>query len=303
MPDNRQLAVLIWLAVAVVLIMLNHDLRRSMRSVIRSLLARKVVIVFIMMSAWVTGEILLARQISWWDRSMTASTAFWFVGTGLVLLLNTSKAAADSHFFRQSFLSAIKLSVLLSVFMNLFVLTLPAELLLQPMLVALLAMSVVASHKDEFKQVKIVVDGLIGVAFIGFITYEVFVIANDWNTLSPNWFAQGFLLPVWLTLGVLPFIYLAGVYSEYDASFLRTEWATGPRWGRRMALVASFGLRSHKLHSFVASSAHALSYPSSFVDARRAIVAARDGGVMSEVDVQETASVLKRSRHSADLGR
>ena len=287
MPNDRQLAVLIWLGVAAVLMLLKHDLRRSVRSVVRSMLARKVATVFVMMALWVAGELLLARRLSWWDTSMTTSTVFWFVGSGLVLFINTPKAAEEEHFFRSSFLTAIKLSVFLGVFMNLFVLYLPAELVLQVVLFFLFAMSAVASHKDEFKQVKKLVDALIGIALAGLVIYEVATIASNWRTISHSGLVWQFFLPVWLTLGLLPFIYLAGVYSEYELSFLRTEWTTGRRWGRRLALVTSFGLQSHKLHSFIGTSAHELS---SFADVRTAIRDTRDRDATDE-DVEETSSV------------
>ncbi len=271
MPNDRQLAVLIWLGVAAVFMLSNGDLRRSLRSMIRAVLARKIAIVFVTMMLWVAGELVIARRLSWWDTSMTTSTVFWLVGSGFVLFINTPKSAEEEHFFRRSFLTAVKLSVFLGAFMNLFVLNLPAELLLQLALFFLFAMSAVASHKDEFKQVNKLVDVIIGITVVGLVTYEITAIATHWSTISHSGLAWQFFLPVWLTLGLLPFIYLAGVYSEYELAFLRAEWTTGRHWGRRRALIASFGLQSHKLHLFIHSSAYRLSNTSSFSDAHRAI--------------------------------
>jgi len=271
MPNDRQLAVLIWLGVTLILMLLNHDLRGSLRSVARAVLARKVAIVFAIMTLWVVGELLIARRLSWWDASMTTSTVFWFVGSGFVLFINTPQSAEEEHFFRRSFLTTIKFSVFLGVFMNLFVLNLPAELFLQIALFFLFAMSAVASHKDEFKQVKKLIDALIAITLAGLVTYEITSIATKLSTLSHSGLAWQFFLPVWLALGLLPFIYIAGVYSEYELAFLRTEWTTGRRWGRRWALITSFGLKAHKLHAFMKSSAYRLSSASSFTDARRTI--------------------------------
>jgi hypothetical protein len=290
MPNDRQLAVLIWLGVATALVMLNHDLRKSLVSVLRAVLARKVATGFVMMTLWVAGEFLLARRLSWWDTDMTTSTIFWFVGSGFVLFINTPEAAEEEHFFRQNFFTAIKLSVFLDVFMNLFVLNLPAELMLQAASFFLFGMSVVTSHMDEFKQMKKLVDALIGIVLVGLVIYEVATIASAWSTVSHSGLVWQFFLPVWLTLGLLPYIYLAGVYSEYELAFLRTEWTTGRRWHRRLALVTSFGLQSHKLHSFIGTSTHELSVTSSFADARRAIQNVRDRDATAE-GVDETSSV------------
>jgi len=290
MPNDRQLAVLIWLGVAAVFMLVNGDLRRSLRSMIRAVLARKVAIVFVAMMLWVAGELVIARRLSWWDTSMTTSTVFWLVGSGFVLFINTPKSAEEEHFFRRSFLTAIKLSVFLGVFMNLFVLNLPAELLLQIALFLLFAMSAVASQKDEFQHVKKLVDVVIGITLVGLVTYEITSIATHWSTISHSGLAWQFFLPVWLTLGLLPFIYVAGVYSQYELAFLRAEWTTGLRWGRRWALVASFGLQSHKLHSYITSSAYRLLNTSSFSDARRAIRETPEDDSVDE-DVDEASSV------------
>jgi hypothetical protein len=276
MPNNRQLAALILLGVAAVLMLLHRDLRSSLRSVFRAFLAPKFALSLLLMTLWVAGEILVARRFSWWDTSMTTSTLFWFAGSGFVLFLNAPKASEKEHFFRRNFLTAIKLSVFLGVFMNLFVLSLPAELALQVGLFFLFGLSAVASHKDEFKQVKKLVDALIGISVVGLVAYEVATIISERNTLGHSGIAWQFFLPVWLTLGLLPFNYGAGVYSEYVLAFLRSEWGTGRSWGRRLALVVSFGLQSHKLHSFIGESAHDVANASSFADARRIIQETRD---------------------------
>jgi hypothetical protein len=284
MPNNRQLAVLILLAVAALPILMNRDLRRSSGSVVRSLLASNIAIVLTLMVLWVGGEILVAQRLSVWDKGMTTSTVFWFVGTGFVLFLNTPKATEDKHFFRRNLFTMIKLSFFLGFFMNLFVLNLPAELVLQVMLSFLVAISVVASHKDEFKLVKKLVDALLGLTFIGLIIYELAMIASNWISLGRSGVARQFFLPIWLTVGLLPFIYLAGVYSEYELAFLRTEWGTGRIWSRRMALLVCFGLQSHKLHIFIKDSAYHVAQSSSFADARRIIRQVPDHGDFGDVD-------------------
>lgn len=104
MPNNRQLAALILLGVAAVLMLLNRDLRSSLRSVFRAFPAPKFALSLLLMTLWVAGEILVARRFSWWDTSMTTSTLFWFAGSGFVLFLNAPKASEKEHFFRRKFL-------------------------------------------------------------------------------------------------------------------------------------------------------------------------------------------------------
>ena len=286
MPSDRQLSLLIWLVVAAPFVLSNHDLRRGLVSLIRMTLVGKVAVPFSMMLMWVTGEVLIARWLAWWYPSMTTSTAFWFVGSGLVLFLNLPQAAEEDHFFRRKLMAAVGFTVLFGVYMNLFVLSLPAELALQPILFILVATSALASHDDEHKQVKKVIDTVIAVLLSGLVAYEAVSIASHWSSIDLVRMAWQFYLPVWLTLGLLPLIYLTGMYSQYESAFVGTEWTTGKRWGRRWALVTSFGPQSHKLHSFMKSSAHVLMKTSTFTEARQAIRQTGQG-VDSEEDIRQ----------------
>ena len=184
MPNNRQLAALILLGVAAVLMLLNRDLRSSLRSVFRAFPAPKFALSLLLMTLWVAGEILVARRFSWWDTSMTTSTLFWFAGSGFVLFLNAPKASEKEHFFRREFSDGDQtVSVPRRVHEPLRVES-PVELALQVGLFFLFGLSAVASHKDEFKQVKKLVDALIGISVVGLVAYEVATIISERNTLG-----------------------------------------------------------------------------------------------------------------------
>ena len=262
---------LILLGLGALVMMMNRELRGSLLSTMRAFLAPKLARSLVLMALWVAAEVMVARRFSWWGASMITSTVFWFVGSGLVLFMNTPKSSQEEHFFKRNALKAVKLSVFFGVFMNLFVLNLPAELGLQVVLFFLLAMSAVASGKEEFKGVKKLVDGLIGICVVGLVAYQLARIIDGRATIGHSGLDWQFLLPVWLSLGLLPYIYFLGVYSEYGSAFLRTEWGTDRRWGRRFALVMSFGPQSHKLHDFVRDSAFQVTKATSFTETRRII--------------------------------
>lgn len=100
------------------------------------------------------------------------------------------------------------------------------------------------------------------------IAFEITSIATRWDAIGHSGLAWRFLLPLWLTVGLLAFIYLAGLHSEYQFAFRRAEFTTGRRRSLRWALIASCGVQSHKLHSFVNASAYRLTSGSTFADAR-----------------------------------
>jgi hypothetical protein len=264
------------LAVVLLLVLMKKDLRESLWSITKTATSRKISVPLLLMALWVTVEVLVMKRMSWWEPKMVTSTVFWSCGSGAVMFINATQVSHQEHFFRKSALSAFKVSVLLGVVMNLIVLNLLAELLLQPALFFLGALSAYAALNDEYRQAKILVNVLLLTVLVALVVYEVASIVNDPAVLREAGLVAELALPVWLMLGLLPFIYLVGTYSEYELAFLSAEQYAGRRVGKRLALVATFGLKLHGLHAFIATSAYRLSEVSSFAESRRAIRAARE---------------------------
>jgi hypothetical protein len=207
---------------------------------------------------------------------MVTSTVFWFFGSGAVMFNYSPQASHREHLFRKSALLAFNVSVLLGVVMNLVVLSLLAELLLQPVLFFLGASSVYVVLYDEYRQVKTFVNVLLLAVVVALAVYEVASIVRNPAVLQQAGLVAELALPVWLALGLLPFIYLVGVYSEYKLGFLSAEQYAGRRVGKRLALVTTFGLSLHELHTFIATSAYRLLDVSSFEESRAARRFARE---------------------------
>jgi uncharacterized membrane protein len=233
--------------------------------------AWKVISSLILMATWVAAETFLAQRVAWWNETMVTSTVFWFVGSGFVLFLRAPDASVKEHFVWRNARAAFGVSVVLGFIMNFSVFSLWIELVLQPSLFILVSLSVVADHKDETRIVKRLVDAILGVVVVGLAIHEVLAIVNVVGTRGLPALVRQLALPIWMVLGLLPFLYIVGLYSEYEQAFFKTEWSTGRKLGRRLALMAVFGTRSHKLRAFIGRSSWQLSETSTFAETRRAI--------------------------------
>jgi hypothetical protein len=118
-------------------------------------------------------------------------------------------------------------------------------------------------------------DGLLGITLIGLAAFEIDTLVRASGGSGHENLAWQFFLPVWLAVGFVPFFYCIALWSGYELAFVRTEFDTGRHWGRRIALVASFGPRTHQLEEFVRASAWSLYGVSSFRETRRLIREAR----------------------------
>jgi hypothetical protein len=85
---------------------------------------------------------------------------------------------------------------------------------------------------------------------IGFVLWKLIV---DWRNVANVGTVQSLALPVWLTLGLLPFIYAASLWINYSSAFSRIDMATRETRRRRrakLALVIVLHLRTAAAGSF-----------------------------------------------------
>jgi hypothetical protein len=93
---------------------------------------------------------------------------------------------------------------------------------------------------------------LIGLALLAFVAHQLYA---NWGNLDKHVTLLQFALPIWLTIGLLPYIYLLSLYANYELAFMRIGFAAEDRKARRrakLALVTKLHLRSRDSHDFAA---------------------------------------------------
>jgi hypothetical protein len=273
-PNDAEWATFIWAGAALVACLTRSDLRQSMSAVVRTLAQRKILTAFLLLAGWAVGEVLLGQWLRLWNLQLTTDTAIWYVTVASVLLVHSSDVGTEEHYLRKRLLGAIALPVIVGVVMQLFVPSLLVELLLQPVLFLLVGTSVVATQ-DESAAAKKFIDTLIAMAVLALAGYQVASISGNWSHLSKAQIGRQFAMPVWLSLGVLPWIYLTGVYATYETAFvavtLGNDETRRRRVAKRLALLLSFHIRAHEFSRFMESSRWPVRSASSFREVRRLV--------------------------------
>ena len=251
--NNRELASLIWLAVAAAWVLSRRDLRSGIAGILKSLANPLLLGPLLGLLGWIALEIWAGGKLGLWNTGLVSNTVVWTVGTALVLYFNVNKAAEDPLFFRKTAKSALAASVFVEFFINLFVFGLLAELILQFVLIFLIMVDAFSSQKPEFQQLKKILDALlVGVGFL-FLGYTIVQFYAQWTQLDRQVLFLKLALSVWLTIGVLPFIYVLSLCFVYDGALRGVNRATSDwraRWRTRFVLVRDFRLRRNELRSF-----------------------------------------------------
>jgi hypothetical protein len=286
--NNRELAVLIWVATGFVWALSRSETRLGIWRIVVAYFHPQMLATLVALAGYAVGLVWLGEQGALWDASLSNDTIIWFVTVALVLHLNSNQISEDRYFLRRRFSQAVAGTVLIEGFVNLFVLPLPVELVLFPFLFFLVAMAAVAEMKEETADAAHAANAVLGIIGIGLIVFVVVKLVTGFGDADWAHVGRVLFLPVWLTVGLLPAIYALGLYAACDSTFRRIGFFAdkigASRQARRRAkltLLLGTRLRARAIGQFTGVLPQRLVSAESLRDAQQ-IVATFCGGQREE---------------------
>lgn len=219
--NNRDIALLAWIAVIVIALFIYPGTRKSLCSLLKLVFLTKIAIGVVAILTYVAIIVLAARGLGIWQWWMLKDTIWWFFGTALIVLFNINKSTAGEHYFRSNVFAGLKFSVVLGFILNLYVFNLVIEILLVPVLALLAMLVVVAGTSKKYAEVKKLLDGVTALIGFGFAAYVLSRVLADFHNFATLRTLEDFLLPMALTIAVVPVIYAIALYAAYESLFVR----------------------------------------------------------------------------------
>ncbi len=274
--DNREFATLILSAVMAVAIaafaMRNRGTRKSLIGVFAALSAPKVIGPILGFGVWVFALVTLAKKVGLWDDGLIFPAVLWTVTAGLGLIFKLASRKSGEPFFRPMIARTFRLTVFVEIIVGLYAFSLGIELVLLIVASFLGLLSVVADSDEKYEPVKKLLDGLIGFIGLAIIVLTVVNLASGWSELDKGHILRQLVLPLWLTLGAIPYLYLLALWIGYEHAFLRINLASddGPSRRRsKLALLVALRGRAAKAHAFGGGWAREISESPGYVEAWR----------------------------------
>lgn len=295
--NNREVAVLVWLSVVLIVTLSQRDLRGPLGRVAAVAAQPAIVVSTAALASYSAGVALLASHLGLWEPDLIKETVIWFVGIALGLLMNVGHVSERNGWFRHEAAKAMRITIFVEFFVNLAVLSLPLELLLAPFLALLATMSALAEGREDRRPAKSLTDGLLGLVGFALFTFVGVQLLTDWESFSNRHTLQSLALPVWLTLGALPFIYALGVWSGYRSAFADIDGASSSGRARvraKLTLLAGLHLRARELGEFRVYEATTIANATSLEEARHAVRGFRAGLEEERKALKEQEDRLRR---------
>jgi hypothetical protein len=248
--SNQEWAVILWAGVALAFILCTPGLRCGPFRILRSFAHRKVLIAFVLTVAWATSEVALGYRLSLWTTENVADTVFWFLTSAVVMFVNLTGISTTEHFLRNIVRRLFTASAALAGFVYFFSLPLWAAIVLVPVEALLVGLSVVARHSKDQVRVASLADRLLWMIAIGLIVHGMLRLVLGWDTIEKVGLLRSLALPIWLMIGLIPIVYLLGLYAEFEAEFVRLKvagYCSRFGWKYVFALASVFNLRAHAL--------------------------------------------------------
>ena len=239
--STREQASLILITIFVCCLLASPSLRSHIPPLFRTSLQPAILLPLLLMLACASFEVWIGFQLRWWSPVLAKETVIWTVASGAVLLYKgILHANHEPRFFRKTASATIAPTVFLTFFMNLTTLGLLAELVLQLFLIPVTMLSTFAnaSSNKEHHAVGKLCDGLLSLVALSWFMYTAIHVRSIWHQLDVHLLAQKLFLPMWLTLGLLPFIYVLSVYVAYQRPLGILKSQTPAFWVRCRAIVA-----------------------------------------------------------------
>lgn len=150
----------------------------------------------------------LAWQFGAWQLSLLQDTLIVVTITSLPLLFSAHQIRDGTKFLRKVARKTVGVAALVAFYVNLGSLPLWGELLLQPLVIFLSLLAVVAHQRPEHRPVETFADGLLAIIGLSLVAYTTRLVFSTWDGRTVAEALGTLWLCIWLPLALIPFIYL-----------------------------------------------------------------------------------------------
>lgn len=244
--STRDIALFIWILIAVILMLFSKNIRNSMFGFLKALFIKEFILILFLFIIHTLFYIFVLHKVNLWHMSLLKDTIFWMFGFGCVSMFNVNDLNKNSD-FRKLLIEVLKWTVVIEYFVNFFTFSLTKEIIILPILVWFSMMQVFASYKEEHKPVEKMMKFIIGCfsIFIFFFSlYKTVTNSSDFFTIDN---LKTFLLPVILSITFLPFLYGFNLFVKYEELWVRLNFYKLNKQTKRnlkikIMLIANFDL-------------------------------------------------------------
>lgn len=210
--SNREIATAIWIGLIVAVLLVVPEFRRHMWPSIKGLFEAianwKILVPVGVYFAYIIGVFYGIWRAGLWHLGLLTETLIIAVFAGLPIFFSAHQVVEGKRLLRDVLVRTLGLSAFVVFYVGLEPLPLWGELALQPVLLLLAILLVVAEHNPEHRPVAKLINGVLGLVGLGLIIYTTKTIISQWALRDGVRALEGLALAVGLLLALVPLVYV-----------------------------------------------------------------------------------------------
>ncbi|MBE0471953.1 MAG: hypothetical protein IBX55_20900 [Methyloprofundus sp.] len=222
--NNREIAFAIWLFIFFTYAFLKKDIRDGFISIWRAFAKKLIIIPFFLLIIYVLISIWFLWQVGLWDLSQVKSTLLWFFGIATITFFRAHEIADDPSYFRNAITDNLKIIVLIEFLINFYTFNLFVELFFIPLIAFVVILHAFSATDKKYLPVQKILDNLLAVIGILITVYAVYRLIIDFQEFAQPQTALDFIVPIILSIALLPFIFMLHAYMSYEGVFNRLHF-------------------------------------------------------------------------------
>jgi hypothetical protein len=204
------------------------DIRKSMVGVLKALFGRKIFSIILLMLLYVAGIIFILRQIHFWSTYLFNDTIFWFFSFAIVTFFTINKAE-DNSYFKSLLCDCFKGTLFIEFLVNFYTFSLTIELIMFPIIIFIGLIQTFSKSDKKYEPVTKVFTNILALIGTTYFLYALYKTVADYSSLFTKQNLFSLLLPIILTLALLPFLYGLALYMKYETLFIRVQFMTNDK--------------------------------------------------------------------------
>ena len=220
---TREVAVALWTCGLAVWICTRPRVGRSARGFIRAVVRWKILVPVLLMAAYIALAVRGLYLAGLWKQNLLTGTILWFLFSGLVLVFFQVRTDSNQSIWRLAVVDQLKAIVLVHYLVNTYTFAFLFELLLVPVLTAVVLTDVVAKRDAKNSGVAALttwLHTLLGVGILARATHQAVSHSDPFQALDA---LRAVMLPLVLSTVLVLFIYLLSLVLAYDHLLLKIE--------------------------------------------------------------------------------
>lgn len=219
--NNRETAISIWLTLLLIFLFLKRDVRGSFTSLVRSIFAYKIVTSYLLSVLYTSIGIYLLYRLDGWTSHQLKDAILWCTLTIMKTLLRNNEVNEKKDYFKVALKENLKFTLIIEFISETYSFPLIAELILVPTLVIMSSMLAFVQYDKKYSNIIPFINWMLILIGLASITHALYEIITHFGEFANADKLREFLLPPYLAIWFLPWLYLMSIWMRFETAFIR----------------------------------------------------------------------------------